>query len=442
MSRSSEDDGATTNASADALADASTASGPIRGPTSDATVTTLARDPRLLAIVSASGVGLLGTQAIPSLLPAIAAELSVPESQIGLVLSAFFLPTVLLTPVVGAAADIYGRRPVVLTSLATFGVGGLGAFFTDSFPVLLAFRAIQGAAFAGTLPLSVALIGDFFVGPAGTTAQGIRSSVHGGVITVAPIVAGFLATYGWNVPFLLYGGAFLAFALVYVALPEATTERRDDRGTSRETPSRVRAELATYGRRMIDSLRDRNLAVLIVGGFAVFLVRNGMLALVPLYVVRGFDGDTVLAGLVLSLNGVARIVASPFSGRLLVLTSRRLAFMGTMSVVAAGMALFVVAPSVLWLGAGVAVFGVGMALFNPMLNDAVAAATTTESRAGVVSTMMLFKNGANAAGPAGFTLLLAAAGFDVAFGVAVVIALGYVVIAALALDADVVAGEP
>lgn len=45
-------------------------------------------------------------------------------ARIGLVLSAFFLPTMLCTPVVGVAADIYGRRPVVLTSLATFGVAG------------------------------------------------------------------------------------------------------------------------------------------------------------------------------------------------------------------------------------------------------------------------------------------------------------------------------
>lgn len=404
--------------------------------TESASPRALLTDSRLVAIVFTSGTGLLGTQAIPPVLPAIAAGLDVSPARIGLVISAFFVTTTLFTPLVGAGADIYGRRPVVLGSLATFGLAGVAAFFADSFAVLLALRTLQGAAFAGTLPLTVALIGDFFEGPAGTTAQGIRSSVHGGVIIVSPAVAGVLARYGWNVPFLLYGGALLAFAFVYVALPEATEERGDSGGAER-SPARFWRELRGYGGRVGESLRDPNLAVLIAGGFAVFLVRNGILVLVPLYAVQQFGGDTVLAGLLLSLMGLARVLVSPLSGRLLASTSRRFAFMSTMSVVAASVGLLIVVPSVGLFGAAVAAFGVGMALFNPMLNDAVATGTETENRAGVVSSMMLFKNTANAAGPAGFTFLAGAAGFDVAFGVAAAIGAGYVGVVGVVLDEEI-----
>lgn len=425
--------------------------------TESASARALLTDSRLFAIVFTSGTGLLGTQAIPPILPAIAAGLGVSAARIGLVISAFFFTTMLFTPLVGVGADLYGRRPVVLGSLATFGLAGLAAFFADSFRLLLALRAIQGAAFAGTLPLTVALIGDFFEGAAGTTAQGIRSSVHGAVIVVSPTVAGALAGHGWNVPFLLYGGALLAFALVYYALPEATADGDGDgsgeaerAATSdaettlapadqavRASLARFRHELRTYGTHVGGSLRDSNLAVLIAGGFAVFLVRNGVLVLVPLYAVRQFGGGTVLAGLLLSLIGVTRVVASPLSGRLLASTSRRFAFMATMSVVAVSVSLLIVAPSIGWFGGAVAAFGVGMALFNPMLNDAVATGTTTESRAGVVSSMMLFKNAANTAGPAGFTFLAGIAGFDAAFGVAAAVGVGYVALVGAVLDEEI-----
>jgi MFS family permease len=405
--------------------------------TQAASATALARDPRLVAIVVTSATALVGTQSVPPALPAIQSGLSVSAARIGLVLTAFFLPATLFGPLVGAAADIYGRRPVVLGSLGTLGLAGVAAAFAPSFEVLLALRAIQGAAFSGTLPLSVALIGDFFEGPAGTTAQGIRSSAHGIVIVVVPAVAGALAGYGWNVPFLLYGGALLAFVLVYVTFPEATDA--DGAAGSDGADAGVSEQVAAYFGRIADSLRDRTLATLILGGFAVFLVRNGVLALVPLYVVQGFGGDTVLAGLLLSVMGVTRTVASPFSGRLLVATSRRRAFVATMGLVALSMGVLVLAPSVAWLGVGVAGFGVGMALFNPMLNDAVTASATTESRAGVVSSMVVFKNAANAAGPAGFTVLAAAAGFGVAFGVAGAIGLAYVGVVLLEFDENDVA---
>lgn len=196
----------------------------------------------------------------------------------------------------------------------------------------------------------------------------------------------------------------------------------------------LRAEVVAYTRCVADSLRDRTLAILILGGFAVFLVRNGVLALVPLYAVQGFGGNTVVAGMLLSLMEMARVVASPLSGHLLATTSRRLAFVGTLGLVSASMLLLVVAPSIRWLGVDVAAYGVGMALFNPMLNAAVLAGATIESRAGVVSSMMVFKNAANAAG---FTFLAVTAGFDIAFGVAAAVGIGYVALVVVGLEDEI-----
>ena len=390
---------------------------------------TLLTDPRLLSIILLSGVGILGTQAMPPVLPAIQSGLAVPDARIGLVLTALFLPAMVLIPVVGAVCDIYGRRRVALVSLVGFGAAGVSIFFAPSFEVLLALRVVQGLCFAALTPLSVAFVGDFFSGTTGTTAQGIRASTNGVAIILAPAVAGALADVAWNYPFLLYVAAFPALVLVYRYFPEPAAF--DD-----ETGGALRAQLGEWGRGVTDSLDDRNLLLLILGGFMLFAVRYSMLTVAPLLATRIIGLRPSLVGLALSLPGVVRVLVSPQAGRLAAWLPRKTAFVLTMSVVAGSMGLFAVATSLPAFVAAVVTFGVGMSLFNPTLNDTVTASAPAENRAGVVSALQSSKNFANTAGPAAAGLLLAATDFRTVFLVALVLPLSYVALLAVALDPD------
>lgn len=404
----------------------------------------LLTDGRFLAITLASAVGVFGNQAVPAVLPSIGEGLALAEAEIGLVMTVFFFTSMLGIPVLGVVADIHGRRPVVLSSLIAFGGGGVAVFFVDSFALLLALRAVQGVGIAGTTSLSVAFLGDFFEGTTGTTAQGLRSSANGLTIIAAPAVAGALATFGWRYPFLLYGAAFPVAIFVYVALPEGRVARSDngegddpsesDAGGPGSTT--LRTELRRYAATMSESLRDRNIAVLVAGGFTVFFVRYGLLTIVPLLAVRRLGASAAVLGLALSVIGVVRVVVSPFSGALVGRVSRKVAFVVTMGVVAASMGLLAVVPSIPALVGALVVFSVGMALFNPVLNDTITATATAETRAGVVSTVQTAKGVANTASPTLFTLLLAATGFATVFLTAAAVALGYVGLVVLALDPE------
>lgn len=390
-------------------------------------VTRLIRDPRLISILFLSGVGVFATHLIPPTLPAIQTGLEVSDAQIGLVMTAVFLPAILLIPVVSAISDIYGRRRVALVSLAGFGGAGVAIFFAPNFEVLLALRVVQGICFAPLTPLSVAFIGDFFSGYEGTTAQGIRVSTNGLVIIVAPAIAGVLAEFAWNYPFLVYAVAAPAILVVYFYFPEPEA-------FAGEPVQSIETELRTWVRAVGGALLRRNLQLLILGGLVLFGVRIAMFTVAPLLGTRTVGLRVSTVGVLFSLFGVVRIVVAPQAGRFAALVSRKTAFVLTMGLVAASMGLFAIATTLPGFVAAILAFSVGMSLFNPTLNDAVTASATADNRAGVVGAMQSAKNVANAAGPALAGLLLAATDFRTVFAVAAAIAFGYALVLGARLE--------
>lgn len=402
---------------------------PPAGDTSSASTRSLLADPRLISILLLSGVGALSTHAIYPVLSVIQSGLHVSDAEIGLVLTAVFLPSIVLIPVAGAICDIYGRRTVTLVTLGGFGVAGVGVFFVHSFEVLLALRVIQGMCFATLTPLSVAFVGDFFQGTEGTTAQGIRSSFNGLVIITAPVAAGVLAELAWNYPFLLYAAAFPAMGFVYRYFPEP--EAVDDGPTGT-----VRQEFRAWVRGVAHALNDRTLFLLLVGGFTLFGARYVILTVAPLLATQSLDLRPSVVGLALSVDGVVRLLVSPQAGRLSAWLPRRSVFVVTMGVVVAGVFVFAVATSLPVFVVGVVVFSVGMSLFNPTLSDTVSTQSPAENRAGVVSSLQTLKNVAKTGVPAAAGVLLVATDFRTVFLVAGVLTLSYVVVIAVALESD------
>jgi MFS family permease len=398
--------------------------------TSEPTSTrTLLGDPRLASILLLSGAGILGTQLVPPVLPAIQSGLGISDAQIGLVMTALFLPAMVLTPVVGAVCDIYGRRPVSLASIGGFGVAGVAIYFAPTFEVLLALRVVQGICFAALTPLSVAFIGDFFQGQEGTTAQGIRSSTNGLVIIVAPTVAGVLADIAWNLPFLVYLAAIPAMVYVYYNFPEPEAFESASGGS-------IGAEMRVWIRGVVESLNDRNLLLLILGGFTLFLVRYSMFTVAPLLATRTIELNASTVGVIFSLMGVVRVIISPQAGRLAAWLPRKTGFVITMSIVGASMVVFAAAVSLWMLVAAAIVYAVGQSLFNPTLNDTVTVAAPADNRAGVVSALQSTKNLANTIGPAIASLLLAFTDFQTVFLAAGGVVVLYVLMLVVWLDPD------
>ncbi|MFK0384306.1 MFS transporter [Agrobacterium sp. NPDC090273] len=85
--------------------------------------------------------------------------LTVPQAlQTG---TAFFLGMLIGAAVFGRLADRYGRRRVLIVTVACDAVFGLLSAFSPDFTILLVLRFLTGAAVGGTLPVDYAMMAEF-----------------------------------------------------------------------------------------------------------------------------------------------------------------------------------------------------------------------------------------------------------------------------------------
>lgn len=391
----------------------------------------LLTDPTFLVVMLLTLVGTLGTSVLSAALPAISDGLAVPAARVGLLVTAFKATAMVATVATGVLADLYGRRPVVLPSLVVFGLAGVAMAGADSFPVLLALAGLLGVGFAGVMPLSITLLGDAYAGPTGSTAQGFRTAVAGLGVVAFPALTGVLAGRGWSFPFLLFAVALPVAALAFGFLPAHTDGDRTDRRAG------VAATLRRYGAAMREELGRPVMGVLIGGGFLRDFVRLGIYTFTPLYAVTVLDASLVQAGLVLSIKGVASVVASPALGVLVATVSRKRVFVAAFALSAVGAALFPLAPDVRWLAAAFAVYALGDAFASPIVKDGVTDTASTAHRAGVVGSLNVLKNGGQATAPVVFGAVLATTTYGTVFVVAGGLSAGYALLALVVLDPSV-----
>ncbi|MGQ4556529.1 MFS transporter [Halobellus sp. GM3] len=390
---------------------------------------TLLTDSALLVVFLSSGVAALGFNAAPVALPDIGREFALTESEIGLVMSMFFFTQTLSVPLVGIGADLYGRRTILIPSLLLFGVSGIAMLWVMSYPALLGLRAVQGAAFAGVLPLSATLAGDLYTGAEGSTAQGIRSGINGLASAIAPIVAGVLVIVTWQLPFVLFALALPVALLVYWYYPEPL---RDDAGRGDGT---IVAALGAYVR-TIAAAADRRLAIFIAGGFTLFFLKASFTTFLPVFVVSELGSVATVAGTVLGVYGGIRVLVSPVSGSVLLRLGRRNTILLGVALAAVGTAILPFSPDVWTLVVATVFYALGEAVLNPVINDAVAAFADEDQRAGIMSGLQFFKSGALTLAPLTMGFLIGVVSFEGAFVAAALAAIVYGAIVAVKFTSE------
>ncbi|MBB5732342.1 DHA1 family bicyclomycin/chloramphenicol resistance-like MFS transporter [Altererythrobacter atlanticus] len=168
----------------------------------------------------------LSAMAIDGMLPALdemARELGAANgNQRQLVVAVFLLANGVGTLFPGSLADRYGRRPVLLGTLAAFAACSIAVALVHSFEALLVIRALQGFSAAGLMVVPYAIIRDQFEGD----AMARLMSLVGAVFIVVPVVApsigqGVLLIAGWRWIFLSLAGVSAIGALwLWLRLPE------------------------------------------------------------------------------------------------------------------------------------------------------------------------------------------------------------------------------
>ncbi|MFZ1995348.1 MAG: MFS transporter [Solirubrobacteraceae bacterium] len=161
-------------------------------------------------------------------LPTIGRDLHFSVTSLQWVVTAYALSFGGLLLLGGRAADLLGRRPVMLFGLAVFTAASLACALATGEGFLIAGRAVQGLGAAIMLPAALSIVMHMFPeGAERNRALGIWGGLGAGGATVGLIAGGLLTRYaGWHYIFYLnvpIGAAALALAPVIV--PDIRTDR-------------------------------------------------------------------------------------------------------------------------------------------------------------------------------------------------------------------------
>lgn len=369
----------------------------------------------------------LGNSMVIPILPKIQSTLHITRLQSGLIVSLFSIPAGLFIPVSGFLSDRLGRRPVIVPSLALYGLGGLLAgaaplFSSSPYGWILAGRVLQGLGAAGTAPIVMALASDLFQGVQRSTALGALEAANAIGKVASPILGSLVALIAWYAPFFLYGALCVPAAMAFWFLVTATGQ----------APQAV--ALREYGQVVKKMAKSRGAALFsaFLAGFSFLLLLFGVLFYLSEFLEKTYHMDGVRKGLALAVPVAALTVAALVNGRWLQPKIRRRHDLVLTGLVASAVSLVAlgfwrgVVP--LFVAAGVMGFGGGLVL--PTLNNLITSAVAANERGIITALYGSVRFFGVAAGPPGFawllehgvrTMFLAAAGLDVLAAVAVLV---------------------
>jgi EmrB/QacA subfamily drug resistance transporter len=407
------------------------------------TVAEPARRLVLAAVMMAIFMAAIDLSIVATAMPTIVADLG-GFNLFSWTFAAYLLAQAVTIPIYGRLADLYGRKRVFFAGASLFLLGSTLCGLAWGMIPLILFRALQGAGAGAVQPIATTIVGDIY-GPAERARiQGYISAVWGVAAVIGPTLGAFLVEHvSWSLVFwinLPIGAAiFVMFSRFLHERQQPRRHRIDylgsvlmvlgaggimlallQMGNSGEvTTIAVLAAggamaliaLAAHERNAPEPLLPLNLwrnRVVVVGCLANFAngaIMMSLSAFLPTYVQGAMGRSPAAAGIALAVSSVSWTFASMASGRLMIRTSYRLAAsIGGVCLVASGLVLMTLDPSdsLLRVGAGALLNGIGMGFCNTALIVSTQAVVGWNERGMATSSMMFTRMFGSSVGAAVF----------------------------------------
>ncbi len=245
----------------------------------------------------------MGVASLTPAFPSIAEHFNLEYKKIGMLITAFTLPGIFLTPFLGILADRLGRKTILVPALFLFGIAGFACSLTESYHVLLIFRFIQGIGGASLGSLNVTLIGDLFTEKERPAAMGYNASVLSIGTAAYPALGGALAMLGWNYPFYFPLLAIPAGLLVIFKLDLPDSPANEN--------------FIHYLRQTLKSILRVEVLFLFLLNILTFIILYGSyLTYIPLVMKERMGSISLVIGLVMSSASISTALVSSQMGRL------------------------------------------------------------------------------------------------------------------------------
>src|SRR6202035_1568347 len=201
--------------------------------------------PPLLNIIAlATFAASLSARALDPVLPHIASEFTVSIATAAGFASVFAFTFAIIQPVLGAAADLFGKARLVIACLVLLGLANILGALSSSFSLLFATRIMAGVGAGGVFPIALGLTSDLVApdkrqGAIGRTLAGaMTGNLLGG--SLSGLIGDFLRWRG----VLAVLGSLAVVASVAVAIGFR-------RGVLKRAPAKVDLSVLRHGYRTI-----------------------------------------------------------------------------------------------------------------------------------------------------------------------------------------------
>jgi MFS family permease len=280
-------------------------------------------------------------------------------------------------PVMGVIVDKWGRKKLLLVTTILYGISGSAGFFLGSLEAILVSRAVLGIAVAGIMTTATTLIADYYEGEQRNKVMGYQGSflAYGGIVFL--LIGGFLASIGWQYPFLIY---FLAFPLVpgiwfYLYEPDRSIK----------TMSSEKKQLTSNSSRIYLALGITYFLTLVFQVFFYFVLTE-----LPFFLSGSLLLNPELIGIVLASAtfsaGTFSLLYKQFKSRFDFITIFSASFLSS----GIGFFLIFLSRDVLGIVLSLLIMGIGLGLFVPNSTVWITSITPKSSRGLVLSVFTSF----------------------------------------------------
>ena len=213
----------------------------------------------------------------------------------GLLISSFAIMQFLFAPLMGELSDRFGRRPILFLSLAGLGLDYVFHAFAPTLAWLFVGRMIAGV-FGASHTVATAYIADISTPETKAKNFGMIGAAFGLGFFLGPMIGGFCAKWGYQVPFLV-AAAMSLLNLIWglLILPESLPK---------EKRRAIRWRNVIPGVSLIHLSKYKSLGLFIVAFVLVNLSGQVLPAIWSFFTMEAYSWNETLIGISLGIIGL------------------------------------------------------------------------------------------------------------------------------------------
>ncbi len=272
---------------------------------------------KLLIILTIVFVDLLGFGMIIPLLALYAKHYGANTIQLAIFGCMYSLMQFVFSPFWGSLSDRYGRRPILLISLAGSSISYLIFAMANTYAVLLASRAFAGI-FTANISTAHAYVTDSTEEKDRIKYMGLIGAAIGLGFTVGPAFGGFSAKFlGFRSPGIIASCiCFLNFIVAFKFLEESLNKTTEKETKEKNKLNFINFNLTAFKNTLFNKNSNKTLAVFLIGGFLATLAFSHMEQCFSLLLQSSLNYTTIEAayksGMMLLVMGVVGVIIQGF----------------------------------------------------------------------------------------------------------------------------------